>query len=63
MVAAGLGYSIVPYLSVAAAHHRRGLRIQRTPSLKRTLGIVLRQDKPVGKALRQVLEALQTLSP
>lgn len=64
MVAAGLGYSIVPYLSVAAAHNRRGLRIQRlTPSLKRTLGIVLRQDKPVGKALRQVLEALQTLSP
>ncbi|TDV72826.1 LysR family transcriptional regulator [Pseudomonas sp. LP_7_YM] len=64
MVAAGLGYSIVPYLSVAAAHHRRGLRIQPlTPSLTRTLGIVLRQDKPVNKALRQVLEALQTLSP
>jgi uncharacterized protein YwbE len=31
------------------------------PPLRRTLGIVLRQDKPLGKALRQVLEALQTL--
>ncbi|WP_296255999.1 MULTISPECIES: LysR family transcriptional regulator [unclassified Pseudomonas] len=64
MVAAGLGYSIVPAMSVAAAHHRRGLRIEPlTPSLSRTLGIVLRQDKPLGKALRQVLEALQTLRP
>jgi uncharacterized protein YwbE len=34
-----------------------------TPPLSRTLGIVLRQDKPLGKALRQVLEALQTLAP
>ena len=64
MVAAGLGYSIVPRMSVAAAHHRRGLQVQPlTPPLSRTLGIVLRQDKPLGKALRQVLEALQTLAP
>jgi len=64
LVAAGLGYSIVPRMSVAAEHHRRGLRVESlTPPLSRTLGIVLRQDKPVGKALRQVLEALQTLCP
>ena len=63
MVAAGLGYSIVPAMSVAATHHRRGLRVEPlNPSLSRTLGIVLRQDKPVGKALRQVLDALQTLA-
>ena len=63
MVAAGLGYSIVPAMSVAATHHRRGLRVEPlNPSLSRTLGIVLRQDKPVGKALRQVLDALRTLS-
>ncbi|MFJ3487518.1 LysR family transcriptional regulator [Pseudomonas sp. NPDC090202] len=64
MVSAGLGYSIVPRMSVAAAHHRRGLQVQAlTPPLSRTLGIVLRQDKPLGKALRQVLQALQTLAP
>jgi DNA-binding transcriptional LysR family regulator len=62
MVAAGLGYSIVPRMSVAAEHHRRGLQVHPlTPALSRTLGIVLRQDKPVSKALRQVIEALQAL--
>lgn len=62
MVAAGLGYSIVPRMSVTAEHHRRGLQVRAlTPVLSRTLGIVLRQDKPVSKALRQVIEALQGL--
>ncbi len=62
MVAAGLGYSIVPQMSVASEHHRRGLQVHvLTPALSRTLGIVLRQDKPVSKALRQVIEALQTV--
>ncbi|MBI6854958.1 LysR family transcriptional regulator [Pseudomonas cichorii] len=60
MVAAGLGYSIVPRMSVAATHHRRGLQVHSlTPGLSRTLGIVLRQDKPVSKALRKVLDALR----
>ncbi|MBX8496281.1 LysR family transcriptional regulator [Pseudomonas cichorii] len=60
MVAAGLGYSIVPRMSVAATHHRRGLQVHAlTPGLSRTLGIVLRQDKPVSKALRKVLDALR----
>jgi DNA-binding transcriptional LysR family regulator len=64
MVAVGLGYSLVPRMSVAAAHHRRGLQVHAlTPPLHRTLGLVLRQDKPLGKALRQVLDALQTLAP
>jgi DNA-binding transcriptional LysR family regulator len=63
MVAAGLGYSIVPAMSVAATHHRRGLQVARLrPPLNRTLGIALRQDKPLGKALRQVFDALQTLT-
>ncbi|MDB6144701.1 MAG: regulatory protein LysR:LysR, substrate-binding protein [Pseudomonas sp.] len=62
MVAAGLGYSIVPRMAVAAEHHRRGLQVRvLTPVLARTLGIVLRQDKPVSKGLRQVIEALQGL--
>lgn len=62
MVAAGLGYSIVPRMAVAAIHHRRGLQVHSlTPGLSRTLGIVVRQDKPVSKALRQVLDALWCL--
>ncbi|WP_057402627.1 LysR family transcriptional regulator [Pseudomonas amygdali] len=63
MVAAGLGYSIVPRMAVAAVHHRRGLQVlQLVPGLSRTLGIALRQDKPVSKALRQVLDALHNLN-
>lgn len=63
MVAAGLGYSIVPSMSVSAAHHRRGLQVRTlTPGLTRTLGIVLRQDKPLSKALRQVIDALKSLA-
>jgi DNA-binding transcriptional LysR family regulator len=63
MVAAGLGCSIVPAMSVAAAHHRRGLQVEPLHApLRRTLGIALRQDKPLGTALRRVLDALETLA-
>ncbi|AJC18153.1 LysR family transcriptional regulator [Pandoraea sputorum] len=62
MVAAGLGYSIVPKMSVNAVHHRRGLRISTlTPELTRTLAIVVRQDKPLTPGLRKVLSALEGL--
>ncbi|EIK93954.1 LysR family transcriptional regulator [Pseudomonas sp. M47T1] len=63
MVAAGLGFSIVPAMAVHALHHRRGLQIQPlTPMLKRTLGLVLRQDKRLSKALQTVVEALRSLA-
>jgi len=62
LVAAGLGYSLVPGIAVATAHHRRGLRVQPlAPSLPRTLALVLRRDKPLSRALQQVLEALRQL--
>ncbi|VVE90458.1 LysR family transcriptional regulator [Pandoraea bronchicola] len=62
MVAAGLGYSIVPRMSVNAAHYRRGLRISTlAPELSRTLAIVVRQDKPLTPGLRKVLSALEAL--
>jgi hypothetical protein len=32
-----------------------------TPALERTLGIVLRQDKPLSRALQKVLASLHTL--
>lgn len=63
MVAAGLGYSIVPRMSVDAAHYRRGLRISTlTPELSRTLAIVVRQDKPLTPGLRKVMSALEALN-
>ncbi|TYL44262.1 MULTISPECIES: LysR family transcriptional regulator [Dickeya] len=60
MVLAGLGCSIVPKLSLNSdaltpAFHIRPL----SPVLNRTLAIVMRQDKPVNKALRLVLERLK----
>ncbi|MGY4495712.1 DNA-binding transcriptional LysR family regulator [Pseudomonas sp. TE3610] len=64
MVGAGLGFSIVPAMAVQAVHHRRGLQIQPvTPMLKRTLGLVLRQDKPLSRSLQTVLEAMRALAP
>ncbi|MDA8485511.1 LysR family transcriptional regulator [Pseudomonas resinovorans] len=63
MVAAGLGCSIVPSMAVKAAHHRRGLEVRPlAPDLSRTLGLVLRQDKPMGAGLRKVVEALEGLA-
>lgn len=62
MVSAGLGYSIVPRIAVATAHHQRNLQIRSlAPPLSRSLSLVLRQDKPVNRALREVVDALQGL--
>jgi DNA-binding transcriptional LysR family regulator len=62
MVSAGLGYSIVPRIAVATAHHQRSLQIRSlTPPLSRSLSLVLRQDKPVNRALREVVDALRGL--
>ncbi|WP_407310521.1 LysR family transcriptional regulator [Pseudomonas sp. nanlin1] len=62
MVAAGLGYSLVPRLAVAQAHHRRGLQVvELAPRLSRTLAIALRQDKPLTRGLREVLGAMRAL--
>lgn len=62
LVAAGLGCAILPALAVRTPAARRGLVIRRlSPPLHRKLGIVLRRDKPLGRALREVMRALTRL--
>lgn len=53
MVAAGLGYSIVPRMALSGA---RGNPL--TPPLERTLAMALRQDKPLNRALQKVIAGL-----
>jgi len=59
MVAAGLGWSLLPQLSVSTAAHRKGIEVlMPTPRFGRTLAWVIRRDKPLNRALRQVHEAV-----
>ncbi|WP_339089685.1 LysR family transcriptional regulator [Variovorax paradoxus] len=59
MVAAGLGYGIVPGMSMTGRGAHPGLRVHRlSPRMHRTLAVVVRRDKPVSKALRVVLDAI-----
>ena len=59
MVAAGLGYGIVPRMAMTGRGAHPDLKISRlAPRMHRTLAIVIRRDKPVNKALRVVLDAI-----
>ncbi|WP_132979684.1 LysR family transcriptional regulator [Pigmentiphaga sp. D-2] len=59
MVAAGLGWSILPGLAVAPPGRRGGLDVIRlAPGLERTLAWVMRRDKPLNRALGLVSEAV-----
>lgn len=59
MVAAGLGYAIVPGMSMTGRGAHPELKTSRlNPRMHRTLAVVLRRDKPVSKALRVVLDAI-----
>ena len=59
MVAAGLGYGIVPRMAMAGRGAHPGLKVsQLAPRMHRTLAVVIRRDKPVNKALRVVLDAV-----
>lgn len=59
MVRAGLGYSIVPRMSVACPAERQGLSIySMAPSLHRTLGTVMREDRIVSRGINEVLKRL-----
>lgn len=59
MVAAGLGYAIVPGMSMVGRGAHPELKTSRlNPRMHRTLAVVIRRDKPVNKALRVVLDAI-----
>jgi DNA-binding transcriptional LysR family regulator len=59
MVAAGLGYGIVPAMSMVGRGAHPELKTSRlNPRMHRTLALVIRRDKPVNKALRVVLDAI-----
>lgn len=59
MVAAGLGYGIVPGMSVAGRAAHPELKLSRLqPRMARTLALVMRRDKPVSRGMRLVLDAI-----
>lgn len=60
MVSAGLGYSIVPHMSVATREDQQGLSLySMTPSLYRSLGIVMREDRLISRGMSEVLNELR----
>ncbi|WP_366544211.1 LysR family transcriptional regulator substrate-binding protein, partial [Salmonella enterica] len=64
MVRSGLGYSIVPRMSVASHEERQGLSLYSvTPSLHRTLGTVMREDRIVSRGISEVLNRLSKIFP
>jgi DNA-binding transcriptional LysR family regulator len=59
MVAAGLGVAILPRMAVTGRGHHAELDLRPLqPPLHRTLALVTRNDKPVSKGLRQVIDAV-----
>jgi DNA-binding transcriptional LysR family regulator len=60
MVAAGLGCSILPAMAVTGPGQHPGLAVHPLyPKLQRTLALIMRSDKPVNKAMRQVISAIE----
>ncbi|KML69123.1 LysR family transcriptional regulator [Pectobacterium peruviense] len=59
MVRAGLGYSIVPRMSVRSMGERQGLSVySMVPFLYRTLGTVMREDRIISRGISEVLKRL-----
>jgi DNA-binding transcriptional LysR family regulator len=58
MVMAGLGYSIIPGMALRDADVGAVQVRQLLPPLKRELGLIVRQDKPVTRGMKVIAEAL-----
>ena len=64
LVGAGLGWSVLPRMAMADPALAAGLAHCRlSPPLRRTLAVVMRRDKPLGRGLQAVLQALRAASP
>lgn len=62
LVAAGLGCAVLPRLAVTGIGASDRLIVRPlTPRLHRSLGLVLRRDKPLHRGLREVVNALNSL--
>ena len=60
LVAAGLGYGLVPRLALSRDDHRTLVVRTLSPRLTRTLAVVLRRDKVLHQGLRRTIAALKT---
>ena len=61
LVAAGVGYAILPTSAVDSAGDGQEIETRPlAPAFRRDLAIVLRRDKILGKGLRTVVEALSS---
>ncbi|CAM3418905.1 LysR family transcriptional regulator [Paracidovorax anthurii] len=58
MVASGLGYSIVPAMSLRDADRLRLQVRPLRPALARSLGLVVRQDKPMARGMQALADAI-----
>lgn len=64
LVRAGLGFGIVPRMAVETPHRTTKLRIQPlSPRLTRSIGLVVRRDKPLHRGLRETIAALRRAAP
>ncbi|MET3432525.1 DNA-binding transcriptional LysR family regulator [Herbaspirillum seropedicae] len=58
MVANGLGYAIIPAMAVRKTDQRRLQARAMEPALSRELGLIVRHDKPMTRALQATIKAL-----
>jgi len=61
LVGAGLGWSVMPRMAAPAPDRAAFLTRPLAPRLYRTLGLVVRRDKPRSRGLREMIAALETL--
>ncbi len=63
VVGAGLGCSVVPRMALRKPNSHRSVIVRSlSPKLHRKLAVVLRHDKPLGRALREVISAISTFA-
>jgi DNA-binding transcriptional LysR family regulator len=63
VVGAGLGCGVVPRMALRRASSQRSVIVRSlSPKLHRRLAVVLRHDKPLQRALREVIGAINAFA-